>query len=96
MHAPNNSTTPSRSGIRRLITPWEYRHIHTAASLRLAGGGFNLALGLVLISLGRKAGTDGERRKCFGFAAWFLTHAVLLLFGGFLDMNVIRSETPRT
>jgi hypothetical protein len=96
MHAPDDSTTPSRTGIMRLITPWEYRHIHAVASLRLAGGGFDLALGLVLVSLGRKAGTDRERRKCFGLAALFLTQAVLALFGGCLDMAVIRSRTPRT
>lgn len=68
MRAPDDSTTPSRSVtvMRRLIRPWEYRHLRAAASVRFAGGGFNLGLGLVLLSLGRSAGTDRERRKCYG------------------------------
>jgi hypothetical protein len=92
MHASGDSTTPSRSGLRRLITPWEYRHIHFAAGIRLAGGGFQLGVGLVLVSLGRKAGNDQDRRKCYRWAAYFLVMAALQLFGGSLDMAVARSR----
>jgi hypothetical protein len=92
MHASDNGTTPSRSVLRRLITPWEYRHIHAAAGIRLAGGGFQLGVGLVLLSLGRKAGTDQERRKCYRWSAYFLVMAALQLFGGSLDMAVARSR----
>jgi hypothetical protein len=92
MHASDNNTTPSRSVLRRLITPWEYRHIHTVAGIRLVGGGFQLGVGLVLLSLGRKAGTDRERRKCYRWAAWFLVMAALQLLGGSLDMVAARSR----
>jgi hypothetical protein len=96
MGAPDDSTTPSRSVIvmRRLIRPWEYRHLRAAANVRFAGGGFNLGLGLVLLSLGRSAGTDRERRKCYGWAAWCLVSAALQFLGGYMDMTVDRSAPP--
>ncbi len=98
MHAPDDDTTPSRSvtGMRRLIRPWEYRHRRAMAGVRFAGGGFNLGLGLVLLSLGRSAGTDRERRKCYGLAAWFLVSAALQFLGGYLDTTADRSAPPRT
>ncbi len=98
MHAPDDSTTPSRSVavMRRLIGPWEYRHRRAVAGVRFAAGGFNLGVGLVLLSLGRKAGPDQERRKCYRFAAWFLVSAPLQFLGGYLDMAVDRSAPPRT
>ncbi len=96
MHAPDDSTSPSRSGMRRLIRPWEYRHRRAAAGVRFAAGGFLLGIGLVLLSLGRSARTDRERRKCYGFAAWFLVSAALQFSGGYLDMTVDRSAPPRT
>jgi hypothetical protein len=90
MHAPDDSTIPSRSVTlkRRLIRPWEYRHRRAVAGVRFAAGGFSLGLGLVLLSLGRSAGTDRERRKCYGFAAWFLVSVPLQFLGGYLDMTV--------
>jgi hypothetical protein len=96
MHAPDDNTTPSRSGMSRLIRPWEYRHRRAMAGVRFSAGGFNLGLGLVLVSLGRKAETDQERRKCYGFAAWFLVSAALQFFGGYLDTTADRSARPRT
>lgn len=96
MHAPTENTTPSRSVMRRLITPWEYRHLHAVANVRFAAGGFHLGIGLVLLSLGRRAGTAPERRKCYGWAAWFLVFAALQFSGGFLDVTAARSAPPRT
>ncbi len=93
MHALDDSTTPSRSVsvMRRLITPWEHRHLRAVASVRFAAGGFNLGIGLVLLSLGRSAGTDRERRKCYGWSAFFLVSAALQFSGGYLDATVDRS-----
>jgi hypothetical protein len=96
MDAPNDNTTPSRSGMQRLIRPWEYRHHRAFAGVRFAGGGFCLCLGLVLLSLGRRAGTGRERRKCYWLAAWFLVDAALQFLGGYLDMTVDRSAPPQT
>jgi hypothetical protein len=91
MRSSGGNTTSPRPVLRRLIAPWEYRHLRFASGLRFAGGGFNLGIGLVLVSLGRQAGTDRERRKCYRWATWFLAHAALLLMGGCLDAVADRS-----
>jgi hypothetical protein len=96
MHAPDGSTTGSRSVLTRWITPWEYRHLRAVACGYFAAGGFNLGVGLVLVSLGRSAEAGRERRKCFGWAAWFLVLATLTFTGGFRDMHLDRSAPPRT
>ena len=98
MHAPDDSATPSRSVtvMRRLIRPWESRHLRAVANVRFAAGGFDLGVGLVLLSLGRSAGTDQERRKCYGWSAWFLLNAGLQFLGGYMDVTVDRSAPPRT
>ena len=98
MRAADDNSAGSRSVavMRWLIRPWEYRHRRAMAGVRFTAGGFSLGIGLVLVSLGRKAGTDRERRKCYRFAAWFLGSAALQLLGGYMDMAVDRSAPPRT
>lgn len=96
MHAPDDNSAHSRSVVRRLIGPWEYRHLHSVANVRFAAGGFQLGVGLVLLSLGRQAGTDGEQRKCDSWAAWFLGMSALQFTGGVMDMVAARSEAART
>lgn len=92
MHAPDDSAPPSRSGLSRLISPWEYRHIHATIAGRFAGGGFQLGVGLVLLSLGRQAQADDERRKCFRWSAWFLAFSGLNFLGGLLALNAARHD----
>jgi hypothetical protein len=87
-----DDTAPPHSVMRRLIRPFEYRHLHAVGGVRLTVGGFQLGVGLVLVSLGRQAKTDRERRKCYGWAAWFLGMAALQLLGGYRDMTVATSE----
>ena len=87
-----DNTSPAQSVMRRLIRPFEYRHLYAVGGVRLAAGGFQLGVGLVLVSLGRQARTDRERRKCYGWAAWFLGMAGLQLLGGYMDMTVASSE----
>ena len=96
MHAPDDSTTSLQSLMRRTMLPWEYRHLRAVASVRFAAGGFTLALGLVLLSLGRQAETGQDRRKCYGLAAWFLVHAALQFFGGYMGMKMASSAPPRS
>lgn len=101
MHAsdgntPDDDTTASTPLLRRLIRPWEYRHADVIANVRFAIGGFDLGVGLVLLSLGRQSGTDQERRKCYKWSAWFLVNSALQFLGGFLDTAAARSAPPRT
>ncbi|MGH3154936.1 MAG: hypothetical protein ACRDOB_29975 [Streptosporangiaceae bacterium] len=69
--------------MHRLISPWEYRHLAVSGVTRAAAGGFSLGIGLVLISLGRSAETDEERRKMHRLSAWFLVSAAGNLAGGY-------------
>jgi hypothetical protein len=96
MHAPDDGTPASRSGVRRLIGPREYRHVHAAMAVRFAAGGFQLGVGLFLVGLGGKAGTDAERRKMYWLAAGFLAPAAFNFVGGLLDLTAARAAPPRT
>ena len=96
MHAPDDSTAGLQSFMRRTMPAWEYRHLRAVASVRFAGGGFTLALGLVLLSIGRQAETSQDRRKYYGLAAWFLAVAPLQFLGGYMDMKMARSAPPRS
>jgi hypothetical protein len=106
MNAPNGNTTakglrrwwasPPRAGLERLISPWEYRHLHFSGVTHAAAGGFQLGIGLVLLSLGRSAGTDQERRKMYRLSAWFLVPATANLAGGYWYIAIASSAPART
>ena len=59
MNGPNGSTaarglrgwwqSPPRSGLQRLIIPWEYRHLRVFGVMRIAGG--SVAIGASVICL---------------------------------------------
>jgi hypothetical protein len=106
MNSPNDNTaakgvrgwwvSPPRPGMHRLISPWEYRHLRVFGATRLAGGGFQLGIGLVLVSLGRKAETDQERRKMYTLSGWFLVPAALNLAGGYWYITIASSGSGPT
>jgi hypothetical protein len=96
VHTQDDNSAASRSVLRRLIRPREYRHLHAVANMRFAAGGFQLGVGLVLVSLGHQAGTDRERRKCYGWAAWFLGMSALQFTGAVMDVVAARSEPARS
>lgn len=88
--------SPPRRGMHRLINPWEYRHLRGSGATRAAAGGFQLGIGLVLLSLGRKAETDQERRKMYQLSAWFLGPATLNLACGYWYITIAGSPAART
>jgi|SRR5271165_585692 len=106
MNAPNGNTatkglrgwwaSPPRPGLERLISPWEYRHLRVSGVTRAAAGGFQLGIGLVLLSLGRSAETDQERRKMYRLSAWFLVPAAGNLAGGYWYIAIASSAPTRT
>jgi len=77
--------------MQRLIAPWEYRRLPVSGVTRAAAGGFQLGIGLVLLSLGRSAGTDQERRKMYRLSAWFLVPAAANLACGYWYTTIARS-----
>ena len=76
--------SPPRSGIRRAIVPWEYRHLRASGVTRLAGGSLLAVGGVLLLSYG-----------AYGWAAPFLVLAALNLAGGYWYITIARSEGPR-
>ena len=106
MNAPTDNTaakglrgwwlSPPRPGLHLLISPWEYRHLHAVANVRFAAGGFQFGIGLVLLSLGRKAEADQERHKMYRLSAWFLVPAAGNLAGGYWYIAIAGSAPART
>jgi hypothetical protein len=92
MNATNDNTaverlrrwwlSPPRTGLQRLIIPWEYRHLRGFGLTRIAGGSVAAAAGLVCLAYG-----------VYGWAAFFLVLAALNLAGGYWYLTIARS-TP--
>jgi len=90
MNAPDNSAaarglrkwwaSPPRSGMQRLISPWEYRRLRVFGVMRLAGGGVAAAAGVVCLSYG-----------AYGWAAFFLVVGALNLAAGRWYITLARS-----
>jgi hypothetical protein len=77
--------TPPRSGICRLIAPWEYRHLRFSGVARIFGGSVAAAAGAVCLSYG-----------VYGWAALFLVIAALNLAGGSWYLTAARSTSARS
>ena len=94
MSAPNDDTAPKglrgwwasppRSGMQRLIVPWEYRHVRGFGVTRIVGGSVAAAAGFVCLSYG-----------VYGWAALFLVLGALNLAGGCWYISIARSTPPR-
>jgi hypothetical protein len=94
--APRSTTTwwhwgtPPRSGMRRLIAPWEYRHLRAFARVRIAAG-------IVLAGLGAVTLFGGSfSTKAVGFAALFLVAAAGSFSIAAWELAIVRSAPPRT
>jgi hypothetical protein len=71
--------------MRRLIAPFEYRHLGFFGVGRVAGGGVAAAAGLVCLSY-----------LVYGWAAFFLVLGALNLAGGYWYLSIARSASART
>lgn len=95
MNASNDNTSarglrgwwasPPRTGMQRLIAPYEYRHLRFFGSARIAGGGLAAAAGVTCLAY-----------DAYGWAAFFLVLGALNLAGGSWYLNVDRSTSART
>jgi hypothetical protein len=77
--------TPPRTGIYRLIAPWEYRHLRFFGIPRIAGGIAAAAAGVICLTYG-----------AYGWAALFLVVAALNLAGGSWYLTIAHSASART
>lgn len=85
MNAPNDHPAPSRTGMRRVLPPWEFRHLRTWAGARIAGGIVLVGLGTLMLAYGS-----------YGWAALWLVLAALALAGGYWELTIARSAPART
>jgi hypothetical protein len=100
MHAPNDNTAPKglrgrwssppRSGMQRIIAPWEYRHLRGVARVRIAAG-------IVLAGLGAVTLVGGSFTAA---AVWvgilFLAAAAASFAWAAWDLAIARSASTRT
>ena len=77
--------TPPRTGVRRWIPPWEYRHLRFFGVPRITGGIVAAAAGVICLAYG-----------VYGWAAFFLVVAALNLAGGSWYLTIARSAPART
>lgn len=77
--------SPPRSGMQRLIAPWEYRHVRGFGITRIFGGSIASAAAIVCLAYG-----------AYGWAAFFLVLGALNLAGGYWFLTIARSAPPRT
>ena len=82
MNAQNDNITPPRTGMRRIIPRFEYRHLRGFGVARIAGGSVQVAAGLICLAYG-----------VYGWAAFFLILAALNLAGGSWYLTVARSAS---
>jgi hypothetical protein len=77
--------SPPRSGMQRLIAPYEYRHLRFFGVGRIAGGSVAAAAGVICLAYG-----------VYGWAAFFLALGALNLAGGCWFVTIDRSTAART
>ena len=96
MHAPNDNTaprglrgwwsSPPRSGMRRIIAPWEYRHPRAFARMRIVAG-------IVLAGLGVVTLVGGSfTAAAVGFGVLFLAAAASFAWAAW-DLAIARSAS---
>jgi hypothetical protein len=94
MNAPNDNAaakglrgwwlSPPRSGMHRLIAPWEYRHLRIFGVTRVAGGSVAAGAGIICLAY-----------HVYGWAAFFLVIGALNLAGGSWFLTIDRSVSSR-
>jgi uncharacterized protein (DUF2062 family) len=95
MNAPNDNKaakrlrrwwlSPPRRGMRRLLAPFEYRHLRFFGVMRIVAGGLAAGAGVVCLAY-----------DAYGWAAFFLVVAALNLAAGYWELTVARSASART
>jgi uncharacterized membrane protein YccC len=71
--------------MRRLLAPFEYRHVRAFGVTRIVGGVVAVAAGVVCLSY-----------AIYGWATFFLVVGALNLACGYWELTIARSATTRT
>jgi hypothetical protein len=72
--------SPPRTGLQRLIAPYEYRRLRFFGSTRIVGGTVAAVAGVICLAYG-----------VWGWAAFFLVLGALNLAGGSWYLSIARS-----
>jgi hypothetical protein len=83
-------TSPTRSGMRLIISPWEYRHLRGWARVRITSGVALAGLGIVTLSFG------GNDWKTHGWTMGFLAAAAANGAFAYWELRIARSAAART
>jgi hypothetical protein len=100
MHAPDDSTaprglrgwwaSPPRSGMQRIIWPFEYRHLRAFGRARITAG-------IVLVGLGAVTLVEGSfTTEAVGWAMVFLAGAAVNFASATWYLAIARSASART
>ena len=82
--------TPPRSGMQRIIAPWEYRHLRAWARVRIT-------IGAVLVGLGTVTLVGGSfTAEAIGWTAFWLVLAALQFSVAYWLLTIARSASART
>jgi hypothetical protein len=100
MQAPNDNTTPRglrgwwasppRSGMERMIIPWEYRHLRGFARVRIGAGVVLVGLGAVTL-----AGGSFTTEAVWWTAFWLVLAAAQFTVACWF-LTIARSASART
>jgi hypothetical protein len=82
--------SPARSGMRRIISPWEYRHLRFCAGVRIGAGIVLVGLGVVTLAFG------GNDWKTCGWTLAFLAMAAANLAFAHWELVIARSTAAGT
>jgi hypothetical protein len=77
--------SPPRTGLQRLIFPWEYRHLRPFGFIRIVGGLCAATAGVICLAYG-----------AYGWATFFLLLGAGNLAGGWWYVSIAQSVSPRT
>jgi hypothetical protein len=77
--------SPPRSGMQRIISPWEYRHLRFSAGVRIAAGIALVGLGAVTLSFG------GNNWPTYAWTMAFLAAGAANLAFAAWELSIVRS-----
>jgi len=86
MNGQNDSNTDStRTGLRRIIPRWEYRHLRVIANLRIGISCLLAIFGILTLAYG-----------AYGWTAFWWGLAAAHFSLGYWELTIARSTAPRT
>ena len=87
MNAQEDSTAPSRTGMRRIIPRFEFRHLHAMARVRIGAGTVLVGLGVITLVGG------SFTTEAVGWTAFWLVLAAAQFSVGYWYLAIIRSAS---